>query len=176
MLKGANDELLDTLKLSRNLEDYYYTGSSIEASNIPNISDESEFQTVINCLKSICDDNILLNNIFRLLAGILHLGNVEFEEKDENEVGDVKDTSQEFLKDAATLFGLDVNDLVTALTKQNMYVNNAVIVKVQSLAQAMDKKHSFAKSVYSMLFSWLVDKINTTISSKDKQSWGKIRC
>lgn len=28
----------------------------------------------------------------------------------------------------------------------------------------MEKRNSFAKTVYSMLFSWLVDKINTTIA------------
>jgi myosin heavy subunit len=135
MLKGADEDLLRTLKLTRNLEDYYYTGSSIEASNIPNISDESEFQVVVECLKGICDDNVLLNNIFRLLAGILHLGNVEFHEKDENEVGNVTEESQQFLNDASALFGLEVEDMITALSKQNMYVGNTVIVKVQSLAQ-----------------------------------------
>lgn len=143
LLKGANEELLGTLNLTRNLEDYYYTGSSIEASNIPNISDESEFQVVIECLKSICDDNVLLNNIFRLLAGILHLGNVEFDEKDENEVGNITASSQRFFDDAAALFGLDPNDLITVLTKQNMYVNNAVIVKVQSLAQVFQHSLHF---------------------------------
>lgn len=28
----------------------------------------------------------------------------------------------------------------------------------------MEKKNSFAKTVYSMLFSWLVDRINVTIA------------
>lgn len=29
--------------------------------------------------------------------------------------------------------------------------------------QAMDKRDSFAKSIYVMIFNWLVEKINTTI-------------
>lgn len=30
--------------------------------------------------------------------------------------------------------------------------------------QAMEKRNSLSKTVYSMLFTWLVDKINTTIA------------
>ena len=38
--------------------------------------------------------------------------------------------------------------------------------------QAMDKRNSFAKTVYSMLFSWLVDKINLTIAPTDQSLRG----
>ena len=39
--------------------------------------------------------------------------------------------------------------------------------------QAQEKLGSFAKSVYSMIFSWLVDKINLTIAVQEKLRWGK---
>lgn len=42
-------------------------------------------------------------------------------------------------------------------------------------SQAMEKKHSFSKSVYSMIFTWLVEQINSTLAPFTKgDSWGKI--
>jgi myosin heavy subunit len=37
----------------------------------------------------------------------------------------------------------------------------------------MDKRDSFSRSIYSMLFNWLIEKINSTIAPKDLTSWGK---
>lgn len=183
LLRSKNHKtLLEELHLANTtVDDYAYTSCSSLSSNIPNIDDSAEFQHMLSCLESIVDEP-LKKKIFQLLAGILHLGNVEFFGKDEaqqistnssDDVGGIStDTYQSFLY-AAELFGVEAEDLLTCLTKQNMYVNNAVIVKVQTLAQAGDKKHSFAKSIYSMLFSWLVDKINSTINVVDKTPWGK---
>ena len=179
LLRARNHPtLLEELYLANTtVDDYVYTSCSSRSSTIPNIDDSEEFNTLLTCLQSIVDEN-LQKKIFQLLAGILHLGNVEFYGKDESpdhadEVGGITpETYQSFLY-AAELFGVEADDLLTCLTKQNMYVNNAVIVKIQTLAQAMDKMHSFSKSVYSMLFSWLVDKINMTINVVDKNAWGK---
>ena len=54
-----------------------------------------------------------------------------------------------------------------------MYVGGSIIIKRQSYAQANEKKNSFAKSLYSMIFTWLVEQINHTIAST-ASSWGFI--
>lgn len=40
-------------------------------------------------------------------------------------------------------------------------------------AQVNDKKQSLSKSIYTMLFSWLVDKINNSIGLIDRKTIGK---
>ena len=40
------------------------------------------------------------------------------------------------------------------------------------ILQAVEKRDSLARCIYSMLFSWLVDKINSSISPKEDSSWG----
>ena len=45
-----------------------------------------------------------------------------------------------------------------------IFSSNFSLFVFRAAAQAMEKKNSFAKTVYSMLFSWLVDRINVTIA------------
>lgn len=118
-------------------------------------------------MQSIAIDESLQYDIFRLLGAILHLGNIVFdrpEDGEEDQVSLPTSATEQALHNASQLLGFDAQDLLTCMTKQNMYVGGATIVKLQSFAQAMEKKNSFAKTVYSMLFTWLVEKINTTIA------------
>lgn len=62
--------------------------------------------------------------------------------------------------------------MLTAISKQNMYVGGSTIVKLQSRAQAIDKRNSFAKSIYMMIFNWLVDQINQNIAAPAGLAWG----
>jgi myosin heavy subunit len=165
---------LNSLSLSSNIEDYYYINSSTDASSIPNVSDASDFLRVKECLSSVFDSSIQFY-LFQLLSGILHLGNVNFQENESaDHVAGIHEESKESFNKASKLLGFEENDLFNCLAKQNMYVNNNIIIKQQNLSQTIDKKHSFAKNIYSNLFSWLIEKLNSTITPSNKTAiWGK---
>jgi len=136
LLKGGDDNLLSSLQLSRSIESYLYVSATVDSCNIPNVSDADEWKRTLECLTSITEDIAVQTDIFQLLAGILHLGNINFERVDaEESAGDVTRASNASLQSAAHLLGLDPVDVVTSLTRQNMYVNNNVIVKGQTLEQ-----------------------------------------
>lgn len=59
--------------------------------------------------------------IYQIVAGILHLGNVRFEEN-ENRCYIVAD-SVKFLEYSASLFGIDVETLKTNLLERNVSLN-----------------------------------------------------
>jgi myosin-5 len=160
LLKGCSETFLSYLGLERSIESYLYISSNVDSSTIPNVSDADEWLRTTECLSSITEDHSVQADIFQLLASILHLGNVSFQRMDaEESAGGVTPESKQSLAAAAQLLGLEPDDIIASLTKQNMYVNNNVIVKGQTVEQAQDKQSSLAKSVYSLLFSWLVDKI-----------------
>ena len=69
-------------------------------------------------------------------------------------VSGVKDGSEAALTAAAQLLGLQSDDLLTAVTKQNMHVDKQVIVKQLTHAQAIEKRDSLARCIYSALFNW----------------------
>ncbi|RYG68618.1 hypothetical protein EON64_04790, partial [archaeon] len=169
LLKGANEPFLSSLSLDRVIDAYSYLSCSSQSSCIPNLSDADEWSRTAQCLHTIVDDVSVENDVFQLLASILHLGNISFSTSDaEESAGGVTEQSRASLTIVAQLMSLEPGDIVTSLTRQNMYVNNNVIVKAQTVDQAHEKKNSLAKSVYSFLFSWLVDKINQSIHPPDK--------
>jgi myosin-7 len=172
LLRGGDVELLQRLKLESSLDTYLYTNGT---SDIDGIDDHSDYAIMNSCLRDICQEEEMLLNIMQMLAGILHIGNVSFVgNAEEDQVTGIDEATRFHFNATSELLGLDGDDLFNTLTKQNMYVNNSVIVKVQNIVQVNDKKQSLSKSIYTMLFSWLVDKINDNIGLIDRKTIGYI--
>ena len=145
------------------------------SSEIPKVSDSREFHLTCDCMESVSIDATIRADIFSLLAGILHTGNLEFSDKDDEAVmNELTPKAVSHLNSAAKQFGVPADELLRVLTKQNIYVGGSTIVKFMSTAQSNDKRDSLAKSVYSMMFNWLFQKINDTIAIDDDKAWGII--
>lgn len=77
---------------------------------ITDINDAQQFQITRNCMSSVGIDDIQQFQIFSLIAGILNLGNVEFEiDNAEGQVGPITDTTMPFFMSAAKVLGLEVS-------------------------------------------------------------------
>jgi myosin-5 len=116
---------------------------------LPNINDGEEFKVTKNCMESVGLDESLQRQVFAILAGILHLGNVQFGEDDsEGQVGGILPSRTNAFSAAATCLGVSESDLLFALTKQNMYVSGHTIVKMQTQAQV--KKYFNFKLLFNI--------------------------
>ena len=84
--------------------------------------DADEFSVTCHCMKSIGIDTGAQLEIFKLLSGILHLGNIIFGDDDaEGNVGEIENESAlASVKAASEVLGVDSDALVTALTKRTM--------------------------------------------------------
>ena len=184
MLRGSTDEELEALHLTRDVEAYKAISSldgasssspSASSSIIPSVSDSREFHLTRDCMTSVGIDVAQQKDIFDLLAGIVHMGNLVFVDKDDEAViNELTPEAKTHLHHAATLFGLSHEALLSVLTKQNIHVGGSTIVKFVTTAQSNDKQGSFSKTIYSMLFNWLFEKINTTIAVDENSTWGVI--
>jgi myosin heavy subunit len=150
--------LSSDLRADLKLDQTDFAFLSNELTKIRNVDDAQEFKITCQCMESVDISVPVQHQIFRLLAGILHLGNIKFQpDDDEGQVGGFDSSSESNLSAAADLLGLEVrtfilihiyvyvlvlrnihmqvDDLGAAITKQNMFVGGSVIVKRQSQSQ-----------------------------------------
>lgn len=105
-------------------------------------------------------------DILKLLAAILHLGNVSFEANTQNNL-DTSDVSKsEHFSTAASLLEVQKSALAKSLTHRSFMTNRERVTKPLSSEQASDCRDAFVKAIYNKLFIWIVEKINSVIYKK----------
>ncbi|XP_049751850.1 unconventional myosin-VI isoform X1 [Elephas maximus indicus] len=132
----------------------------------PLLDDHGDFIRMCTAMKKIGLDDEEKLDLFRVVAGVLHLGNIDFEEAGSTSGGcNLKNKSTQSLEYCAELLGLDQDDLRVSLTTRVMLTTaggtKGTVIKVPlKVEQANNARDALAKTVYSHLFDHVVNRIN----------------
>jgi myosin-5 len=135
---------------------------------IEGVSDQDHFKQTKEALKMLgieMNQQVLL---FRMLAGILNLGEVQFVGADGDESrSEISQTSLKHVTDAAKLLGVDGDALVLTLTSRMLVMRGGASVTRVPLKpeDAVRGADATSKNLYSRVFDWLVESINATINA-----------
>lgn len=102
--------------------------------------------------------------IFRLLAALLHIGNIEIGGRGDATLAD-DDPS---LVIATKLLGISSSEFRKWILKRQIVTRSDKIVKNLNPTQATVVKDSVAKYIYASLFDWLVNIVNDSLSCQEE--------
>ncbi|KAK7401855.1 hypothetical protein VNO78_13680 [Psophocarpus tetragonolobus] len=156
---GSSSDLKERLNL-RAASEYKYLNQS-DCMTIDGVDDANKFHMLMKALDVIrmCKDDQEL--AFKMLAAILWLGNISFQETDnENNIEVVND---EAVTTAAFLMGCSSKELMEALSTHKIQAGRDTITKRLTLRQAIDARDALAKFIYASLFDWLVEQVNKSL-------------
>nr|BAF80876.1 myosin-like protein [Saccharina japonica] len=114
-------------------------------------------------------------NIFRMVAAVLALGDVDFVERpdagDEERLTDLSEPSRPRLEAAARLLDVSPERILTALTsrKINAGISNQVTIYLTQ-EQSGHARDALAKAVYAAMFEWVVGRTNECIEAKQAEA------
>ncbi|CAL4927331.1 unnamed protein product [Urochloa decumbens] len=131
---------------------------------VANVDDAREYIETRNAMDIVGIDQEEQDAIFRVVAAILHLGNINFSKGKEIDSSKLRDDKSVYhLKTVAELLMCDEKALEDSLCQRVIVTPDGNITKPLDPDSAALSRDALAKTVYSRLFDWIVDKINNSI-------------
>jgi len=112
---------------------------------------------ILSCMKAVGFSSNKQHAIFSLLSAILYLGNIEFKGQ-EGEPASIKHGSP--IQETATLLQVTAKELEDTLLFKSKVVKKELCTVYLTSAEACQERDALAETLYSLLFTWLVERMN----------------
>ena len=105
--------------------------------------------------------------MFRILAAILHIGNIEFREDGSNQA---MITSTEVVEKVCHLLGLSVKDFTKAVLRPTVKAGREIVTQARTKRQAEDELAALCKTMYEKTFGRIVERINQALDRPEDKT------
>lgn len=146
--------------MSRDPSNYHYTNQG----STETLSERSDYKTTSSAFKAFGFSPDEISSIWRTVAAILHLGNIQFALQDD----EIIIANKNVLKSVSKLLNVTENETSTALTQRVIAAHGDIMKKQHDKTQAEFGRDAFAKAIYDRLFTWIVERINKAIEVPNK--------
>ncbi|KAL4464880.1 hypothetical protein ABPG74_011441 [Tetrahymena malaccensis] len=163
-LAGVSQQILEEFKIQRNPNQFNYLNqsSSLQAEGI---DDVENFQEVQQSFQKLNFTSLEEKSIYSILACILQLGNINFDDKTYSE-GEKPCSliNMDALERAASVLKVDKEELKNCLVyKRRVLPGGKPIDSPISKQECKITRDSLSRALYDKLFNWLVSKLNQNI-------------
>ncbi|PWN91742.1 putative myosin I [Acaromyces ingoldii] len=168
--KAATPEMREAFGLQEPSA-YAYTANS-KCLDVDGINDYDDFSETIKAMGIIGLSGEEQNEIFRMLAAILWLGNATFVENDQ---GNAQIADQGVLDFVAYLLEVDATAITKALTERIVETQRggrrgSIYESPNNPIQAASVRDALSKAIYNNLFDWIVARVNKSMAPRQATS------
>lgn len=146
---------------------HYLNQGGPQSTPIAGVDDAEEFRQTQTALSTIGISIDKQWAVFKLLAALLHLGNIKVTQMRSDAVIDDADTA---LQLATRFLGVPLADFKKWTIKKQIVTRSEKIVTALNAQQATGVRDSVAKFVYACLFEWLVAIVNESLAGENGEA------
>ncbi|XP_019488599.1 PREDICTED: unconventional myosin-Vb, partial [Hipposideros armiger] len=148
-------------------EDFFYTSQGGDTS-IEDVDDADDFEKTRQAFTLLGVRESHQISIFKIIASILHLGNVEIQAERDGDSCSISPES-EHLNNFCRLLGVEHSQMEHWLCHRKLVTTSETYVKTMSLQQVVNARNALAKHIYAQLFGWIVEHVNKALHTSLKQ-------
>uniref|UniRef100_A0A671WT56 Methyl-CpG binding domain protein 3b n=1 Tax=Sparus aurata TaxID=8175 RepID=A0A671WT56_SPAAU len=152
-----------SFKLGKTHFRYTNQGGDMQISGTDDLSDLERTRNAFTVLGVQPDQQM---ELFRILAAVLHLGNVNIQISGRSSDKGYIDAGDRSLAIFSKLLGVDGPQMAHWLCHRRLAVGGEMLIKPMSGQQAVGARDALAKHIYGQLFTWTVQRLNSALRSQ----------
>ncbi|WFD44605.1 class II myosin [Malassezia psittaci] len=165
LLRSRNKTLLDKFCLKNHPDQYNFLKHSRK--DVEGVDDSHEWLQLRAALQTMGFREEEEEDLFRVVAGILQLGNLDLAE-DRSEQARITNLDQ--LAVVGEVLGVEASKLQNALVRPTVRAGREMVTQARNKKQVVDEIAALCKTMYEKTFGWLVDRINHVLDRPTSKS------